>query len=75
MRYITSMLQSDLYDLSDANIIVKGKIIAHRRRRRRRRRANRNIDAYNRKLDLNICGPLTSFGSNISNTLIDNAEV
>ena len=66
------MLQSDLYDLSDANIIVKGKIIAHRRRRRR---ANRNIDAYNRTLDLNICGPLTSFGSNISNTLTDNAEV
>ena len=59
-----SMLRSDLYDFSDAYIVVKGKIIV----------TNPDNDAYDKKLAFKNDAPFTSYILKINNTLIDNAE-
>ena len=64
IRFKTSMLRSDLYDHSDAYIVVKGKIIA----------TNPDNDAYDKKLAFKNNVPFLSCISKINNTLIDNAE-
>ena len=64
IRFKTSMLRSDLYDYSDAYIVVKGKIIA----------TNPDNDAYDKKLAFKNNVPFLSCISKINNTLIDNAE-
>ena len=60
----TSMLRSDLYDFSDAYIVVKRKIIV----------TNPDNDAYDKKLAFKNDAPFTSYILKINNTLIDNAE-
>ena len=60
----TSMLRSDLFDYSDAYIVVKGKITV----------VGPNNDAYDKKLALKSNAPFTSCISKINITLIDNAE-
>ena len=58
------MLRSDLYDYSDAYIVVKGSITV----------TKPNSALYNKKLDFKNNAPFTSCISKIKNTLIDNAE-
>ena len=58
------MLRSDLYDYSDAYIVVKGSITV----------TKPNSVLYNKKLDFKNNAPCTSCISKIKNTLIDNAE-
>ena len=58
------MLRSDLYDFSDAYIVVKRKIIV----------TNPDNDAYDKKLAFKNDAPFTSYILKINNTLIDNAE-
>ena len=68
MRFNTSMLKSDLWDYSDAYIVVKGDIIL-------RKRTTRNfIDTRNRLLAFKNNAPFTNCISKINNVLIDNAE-
>ena len=64
IRFKTSMLRSDLYDYSDAYIVVKGNITVK----------NPDNDVYDKKLAFKDNAPFTSCISKISNTLIDNAE-
>ena len=58
------MLRSDLCDLSDAYIVVKGTITV----------ADSNNDAHDKRLVLKNNAPFTSCISKINNTLIHNAE-
>ena len=58
------MLRSDLWDYSDAYIVVKGNINA----------TNPNNDAYDKKLAFKYNAPFISCISKINNVLIDNAE-
>ena len=58
------MLRSDLCDYSDAYIVVKGDITV----------TNPNSVLYHKKLAFKNNAPFTSCISEISNTLIDNAE-
>ena len=58
------MLQSDLYDYSDAYIVVKGDITV----------TNPNSVFYDKKIAFKNNAPFTSRISKINNTLIDNAE-
>ena len=63
MRFKTSMLESDLYDYSDAYIVVKGTINV----------TNPNNDAYDKKLAFENNAPFISCILKTNNTLIDNA--
>ena len=65
IKFKTSMLRSDLYDFSDACIVVKGTITVTRP----------GSIMYDKKLDFENNAPFSSCISKISNTLIDNAEV
>ena len=58
------MLRSDLYDYSDAYIILKGKITI----------TNPKDDAYDKKIALKNNVPFTSCILKINGTLVDNAE-
>ena len=58
------MLRSDLFDFSDAYIVVKGKSTV----------TNSNNDAYDKKLAFKNNAPFLSCISKINNTFIDNAE-
>ena len=64
IRFKSSMLRSDLCDLSDAYIVVKGTITV----------ADSNNDAHDKRLVLKNNAPFTSCISKINNTLIHNAE-
>ena len=64
IRFKTSMLRSDLCDLSDAYIVVKGTITV----------ADSNNDAHDKRLVLKNNAPFTSCISKINNTLIHNVE-
>ena len=64
IRFKTSMLRSDLWDFSDAYIVVKGTITV----------TNPDNSAYEEKLDSKINVPFVSCISKISNTLINIAE-
>ena len=59
-----SMLRSDLYDYSDAYILVKGKIAV----------TNPNNSAYDKKLALKNNAPFISCISKRNGELIENAE-
>ena len=58
------MLRLDLFDYSDAYIVVKEKIIVR----------NPDNDAYDKKLTFKNNAPFISCISNINYTLVDNAE-
>ena len=58
------MLRSDLFDFSDAYIVVKGTITV----------TNPDKNAYNKKIGFKYNAPFVSCISKIDNTLIDNAE-
>ena len=64
IRFITSVLRSDLCDCSDAYIVVKGDITV----------TDPNTNAYDKKLSFINNVLFTSCIVNISSTLIDNAE-
>ena len=64
IRFKTSMLRSDLYDYSDAYIVVKGTITV----------TDPDNDAYDKELTLKNNAPFTSCILKINNTLINNAE-
>ena len=64
IRFKTSMLRSDLYDYSDAYIVVKGMITV----------TDPDNDAYDKGLNLKNNAPFVSCISKINNTLIYNAE-
>ena len=64
IRFKTSMLRSDLYDYSDAYIVVKGMITV----------TDPDNDAYDKELTLKNNAPFTSCILKINNTLINNAE-
>ena len=64
IRFKTSMLRSDLYDFSDAYIVMKGKITV----------TNPKNDACDKKLAFKNNAPFVSCVSKINNTFIDNAE-
>ena len=64
VRFKTSMLRSDLYDYSNAYIVVKGTITIK----------DSNDASYDKKLVFKNNAPFTSCISNINNTLIDNVE-
>ena len=64
IRFKSSMLRSDLCDLSDAYIVVKGTITV----------ADSNNDAHDKRLVLKNNAPFTSCISKINNTLIHNVE-
>ena len=64
IRFKTSMPISDLYDYSDAYIVVNGDITVLRR----------NSDVYDKKLTFKNNAPCISCISKINNILIDNAE-
>ena len=64
IRFKTSMLRSDLYEFSNAYIVVKGTITV----------TGPNDPSYEKKLALKNNVPLTFCTSKINNTLIDNAE-
>ena len=61
------MPRSDLYDYSDAYIIVEGDITVETE-------DDRAIDGYNRNLIRKNNAPFTSYISKINNVLIGNAE-
>ena len=65
IRFKTSMLRSDLYDFSDAYIVVKGKGTVARTSSRSRK---------NRPLAFKNNSPFISCIPRVNNTLIDNAE-
>ena len=65
IRFKTSMLRSDLYDFSDAYIVVKGKGTVARTRSRSRK---------NRPLAFKNNSPFISCISRVNNTLKENAE-
>ena len=58
------MLRSDLFDFSDAYIVVKGTITV----------TNPDNNPYDKKLAFKNNAPIVSCTSKINNTLIDNAE-
>ena len=64
IRFKTSTLRSDLYDFSDAYIVMKGKITV----------TNPKNDACDKKLAFKNNAPFVSCVSKINNTFIDNAE-
>ena len=64
IRFKTSMLQSDLFDYSDAYIVVKGTINV----------TDPNNNAYDQKFAFKNNAPFISSDSKINNTLTDNAE-
>ena len=64
IRFKTSMLRSDLYDFSDAYIVMKGKITV----------TNPKNDACDKKLAFKNNAPFVSCVSKINNAFIDNAE-
>ena len=64
IRFKTSMLRSDLYDFSDAYIVVKGTINV----------TIPNNDVHGKKLAFESHSPFVSCISKINNTHIDNAE-
>ena len=64
IRFKTSVLRSDLYDYSDAYIVVEGKITV----------TNPDDDAYDKILAFKNHAPFNSCITKINNTLIDNAE-
>ena len=64
IRFKTLMLQSDLYDYSDAYIVAKGTIPVE----------NPNNIAYGKKLAFKNNAPFISCIRKINNTLIGNAE-
>ena len=64
IRFKTSMLKSDLWDYSDAYIVVKGTISI----------TDPSDAAYDKKLAFKNNAPFISCISKINNTLIDNAE-
>ena len=64
IRFKTSMLQSDLFDYSDAYIVVKGTINL----------TDPNNNAYDQKFAFKNNAPFISSDSKINNTLTDNAE-
>ena len=68
IRFKTSMLRSDLYDYSDAYIVVKGDITLTKINGRG------IIDIRNRFLAFKNNAPFTNCISKINNVLIDNAE-
>ena len=63
IRFKTPMLRSDLFDYSDAYIVVKGIIAV----------LGGNNDAYAKKIAFKNNAPFISCISKINNTLIDNA--
>ena len=65
IKFKTSMLRSDLYDFSDACIVVKGTITVTRP----------GSIMYDKKSSFKNDAPFSSCISKINNTLIDNAEV
>ena len=67
IKFKISMPRSDLYDYSDAYIIVEGDITVETE-------DDRAIDGYNRNLILKNNAPFTSYISKINNVLIGNAE-
>ena len=62
------MLRSDLYDYSDAYIVVKGDIILTKAMKRR------PIDIRNRFLAFKKSAPFTNCISKINNVLVENTE-
>ena len=64
IRYKTPIPRSDLSDISDAYIVVKGKITV----------TNPNNNAYDKKLAFKNNAPFVSCISKTNNTFIDNAE-
>ena len=64
IRFKTSLLRSDLFDFSDAYIVVKGTITV----------TNPDNNAYDKKLTFKNNAPFVSCISKINITLIDNAE-
>ena len=62
------MLRSDLFDYSDAYIVVKGDIVLTKASGRR------PIDIRNKFLAFKNNAPFTNFISKMNNVLIDNAE-
>ena len=68
IRFKTSMLRSDLYDFSDAYIVVKGGITFTKTNRRE------FIDTRTRFLAFKNNAPFTNCLSKINNILIDNVE-
>ena len=68
IRFKTSMLRSDLYDFSDAHIVVKGSITLTKTNGRG------IIDIKNRFLAFKNKSPFTICISKINYVLIDNAE-
>ena len=68
IRFKTSMLRSDLYDYSDAYIVVKGDITLTKTNGRG------IMDIRNRFLAFKNNAPFTNCISKINNVLIDNAE-
>ena len=68
IRFKTSMLRSDLYDYSDAYIVVKGDIILTKAIKRR------PIDIRNRFLAFKKSAPFTNCISKINNVLVENTE-
>ena len=62
------MLRSDLFDYSDAYIVVKGDIVLTKGSGRR------PIDIRNKFLAFKNNAPFTNFISKMNNVLIDNAE-
>ena len=62
------MLRSDLYDYSDAYIVVKGDIILTKAIKRR------PIDIRNRFLAFKKSAPFTNCISKINNVLVENTE-
>ena len=68
IRFKTSMLGSDLFDYSDAYIVVKGDIVLTKGRGRR------PIDTRNKFLAFKNNAPFTNFISKMNNVLIENAE-
>ena len=68
IRFKTSMLRSDLFDFTDAYIVVKGTITLTKTNERG------IIDIRNRFLAFKNNAPFTNCVSKINNVLIDNAE-
>ena len=68
IRFKTLMLRSDLFDFSDAYIVVKGTITLTKTDERR------FIDIRNRLSAFKNNAPFTNCISKINNVLIDNAE-
>ena len=64
IRFKTSVLRSDLCDLSDAYIVVKETITV----------TNPDNNAYDKKLAFKNKAPFVSCISKVNNTLIDNVE-